>query len=839
MTIFSQPPTRPSSEQPLSDRGDHPDGIIAIEGKLGLETVTIDVEGMMCAGCVSAVSRTLKKQSGVYDAVVNLITEVATVTAEPSVSGEHLAQVLTQAGFPSTNRSILQGKRRTEQLAELNHRRAAQASTQKRKLAIALFLVVLSSAGHIGHTIGHPLPGLGNDEFHAVLAGLALFGPGREILVEGLKGLARNSPNMNTLIALGSLLAFGSSVVALLNPAIGWECFFDEPVMLIGFILLGRALEQWARREALSSFQALLALQPKTAHLVSKTQPESSALSTIDIPVEHLREGEWVQILPGEQVPIDGVVLSGTSAVDESMLTGEALPRSKTKGNRLSAGTLNRSGVLTVEVTQVGTATNLAKIIQFVEDAQTRRAPVQQLADTIAGYFTYGVLALSALTFLGWYGFGQEILVRSANAIASAHSLSAHSMASHGTVSHGMMPQPSPLLLSLKLAISLMVVACPCALGLATPTALIVGSSLGAQRGLLIRGGDVLQRVGTLDTIVFDKTGTLTIGRPTVVDVVPIDVVLGEAIDRAIDREAINRLLQLAAAAETGTHHPLAIAILQAAQERAIVPLSTHNSQTIPGCGVSTQTSLGMIRLGTLNWLMSCGITVPTESIRQADDFAHFGKTVVFLALNSDYQGLLTVSDALRPEVTETLLQLQQQGFQVKLLTGDRLSTAQALAQQAGIPCENVIADVLPTQKAEAIAYLQSQGHHVAMVGDGINDAPALAQADVGIAMKGGTEVASETAGIVLMRDRISDVLLALDLSRATLSTIYINLAWAFAYNLLALPIAAGILLPTFNFVLTPGQAGILMAVSSITVVGNSILLRWRTNPEKIILKGA
>ncbi len=824
MTLFSRPPSQLSPQQQVSRKTAMPAVILATEEKLGLETVTLDVEGMMCAGCVSAVSRTLKKQSGVYDAVVNLITEVATVKAESWVDGEALAQALTHAGFPSTNRQVLQGKRRTEQLAELNDRRAAQASTQKRKLAIALFLVVLSSAGHVGHAIGHPLPGLGNDEFHAVLAGLALFGPGREILVEGLKGLARNSPNMNTLIALGSLLAFGSSLVALLNPAIGWECFFDEPVMLIGFILLGRALEQWARREALSSFQALLALQPKTAHLVRKTHTESSALIAIDIPVEHLRQGEWVQILPGEQVPIDGVVLSGTSAVDESMLTGEALPLEKSKGDPLSAGTLNRSGVLTVEVTQVGTATNLAKIIQFVEDAQTRRAPVQQLADTIAGYFTYGVLTLSALTFLGWYGFGQETLVRSAHAIASAHTLSAHSMASHGTVSHGMMPQPSPLLLSLKLAISLMVVACPCALGLATPTALIVGSSLGAQRGLLIRGGDVLQRVGNLDTIVFDKTGTLTMGHPTVVDVISVVEDEGD-------------LLQLAATAELGTHHPLALAILQAAKERSLNPLASHDSQTIPGCGVSTQTKLGTIRLGTLNWLMDCGITVPTESIQQADEFAHFGKTVVFLALSSHYRGLLTISDAIRPEVTETVLKLQQQGFQVKLLTGDRLSTAQALAQQAGIPREHVIAGVLPTQKAEAIARLQAQGRHVAMVGDGINDAPALAQADVGIAMKGGTEVASETAGIVLMRDRISDVLLALDLSRATLSTIYINLAWAFAYNLLALPIAAGILLPTFNFVLTPGQAGILMAVSSITVIGNSILLRWRTNPEKIILR--
>ncbi len=791
----------------------------------GRETITLDVEGMMCAGCVSAVSRKLKQQSGVYEVVVNLITEVATVTADPEVQGESLAQVLTKAGFPSTARAIAQGKRRTEQLADLNDRRATQASVQKQKLTIALFLVILSSAGHLGHAIGHPLPGLGNDGFHAVLAGLALVGPGLEILIDGIKGLLRNSPNMNTLIALGSLLAFGSSLVALLNPAIGWECFFDEPVMLIGFILLGRALEQWARREALSSFQALLSLQPKTARLVSQgvQDAEDPVERTIAIPVEHLRTSEWVQIWPGEQVPIDGVILRGNGAVDESMLTGEVLPVEKGIGDRLSAGTLNQSGLLTVEVTQVGTATNLAKIIQFVEEAQTRRAPVQQLADTIAGYFTYGVLTLSLLTFVGWYSFGQEVLVRSANAMAMAHSMSAHSMASHGTVAHGLLP-PSPLLLSLKLAISLMVVACPCALGLATPTALIVGSSLGAQRGLLIRGGDVLQRVGNLDTIVFDKTGTLTIGKPQVVDILPIET------------ESVDRLLQLAATAEVGTHHPLALAILQAAQDRSIVLMPSHASQTILGCGVQTETTVGKLRLGTQDWLLDCHIAIPDDAICSAHDLAHLGKTVVFLALDDRYLGLLTIRDTLRPEVPETLLQLRQRGFQVKLLTGDRLSTAQALAQQAGIPRDQVIAGVLPTQKADAIAHLQSQGHRVAMVGDGINDAPALAQADVGIALKGGTEVASETAGIVLMRDRISDVLSALDLSRATLSTIYVNLTWAFAYNLLALPIAAGILLPTFNFVLTPGQAGILMAVSSITVVGNSILLRWRTNPGKILL---
>ncbi len=786
------------------------------------KTVTLDVGGMMCAGCVSAVTRKLNQQPGVESAIVNLLTEVATVTTTETLPTEILTTALTEAGFPSTARSHLGGQGRTAQLAELTDRRTQQAKIQRQRLWVALFLVIISSAGHIGHSIGHPLPGLGNDRFHAVLAGLALLIPGREILRDGLKGLIKNAPNMNSLIALGSLLAFGTSLVALLNPAIGWECFFDEPVMLIGFILLGRSLEGWARREALSSFQSLIELQPQNARLIGKSlesELEQTQHEAIVIPIEHLRIGEWVQVLPGEQIPIDGILIQGCTTLNESMLTGEALPVEKSPGDRLSAGTLNQSSPIVLEVTQVGHNTQLAKIIQWVEGAQTHPAPIQQLADRIAGYFTYGVLTLSVLTFLGWYSFGQSVLLNSQTLIPTMDHMSMGSAMGSMASNAGMMADrlpPSPLLMSLKLAISLMVVACPCALGLATPTALIVGSSLGAQRGLLIRGGDILQQVEKLDTIVFDKTGTLTLGKPELIDCIPSP-------DQTADR-----LLQLAATLESGTQHPLATALLTAAHDRHLTILPTHTSQTIPGCGVQATIGDQHFYLGTSQWLMAQGVAIAETVIHQADQFGQSGKTVIFLAQETHLLGLLTVSDTLRPEAKATLRSLQDQGLRVMLLTGDRTAVAQGIALQLGIPSDQVIAEVLPEGKAQAIAQLQAQHHIVAMIGDGINDAPALAQANVGIALKGGTEVASETAGIVLLNDRLSDVLAALDLSRSTLKTIYLNLGWAIVYNLVAIPISAGLLLPKWNIVLTPGQAGILMAVSSITVVGNSILLRWR-----------
>lgn len=802
-----------------------------------VQTLTLDVTGMKCAGCVKAVERKLAQQAGVQSACVNLVTEVATVTCEPQTDAQELAQVLTQSGFPSQVRqsnspSVQAG------LIDLANLRQAQAARQRRDLIVAIGLLLVSTIGHVSQTIGLAIPGLGNDGFHAGLAAAALLFPGRALVWDGLKGLWHGAPTMNTLIGLGALTAFLTSLVALINPTLGWECFFDEPVMLIGFILLGRTLEQQARHRAAASFQSLLALQPRIARLVkvqwSSASPEQPdrpptpaiAPGAIEVPVEHLRVGEWVQVLPGEQVPIDGEILLGESTIDESMLTGESVPVIKRIGDTVSAGTLNQSGAIVLQVTHTGENTTLARIIQLVETAQTRKAPIQQLADTIAGYFTYGVMALAGLTFLFWYFLGlhwwPEVLNYGSQlshhhlplpgAMAPMRSLPSHSL--------------TPLLLSLKLTIAVLVIACPCALGLATPTALLVGSSLGAENGLLIRGGDVLERVRTLDTIVFDKTGTLTQGQPTVTHIT--------VAPQLAQPYTTDQLLQIAASVEQGTTHPLATAIVQAAKHQGLALLSATDFYTQAGSGVSAQVERAgqrsFVLLGHADWLDQHQVTLPLEAHTQATTVAHQGNTIVHMAIDQQWVGLLGIQDPLRPDARDTLQTLQQEGLGVMLLTGDRCETAQAVAQALGLARDQVIAEVKPEEKSHAIATLQAQGYQVGMVGDGINDAPALAQADVGIALKSGTEVASETASLVLMRDRLSDVILALHLSRQILGTIRQNLLWAFGYNAVSIPIAAGVLLPHFRILLSPGGAGFLMALSSISVVLNSLLLRWHFN---------
>ncbi|XGV94590.1 MAG: heavy metal translocating P-type ATPase [Leptolyngbya sp. BL-A-14] len=513
-----------------------------------LEIATLDVTGMKCAGCVRTVEQALKQCPGVVAATVNLATEVATVeyqagALKPSV----LADTLAETGFPSQLRVAAStfdadDPQLTERF-DLQAFRRAESQRQLWRLAIATLLLLLSAIGHLDQVSGFSLPwltqlGLTNIWFHCGLATIALFVPGRSMLVDGWRGLRRNAPNMNTLVSLGTLTAYLTSLVALLVPQLGWECFFDEPVMLVGFILLGRTLEQQAKNRAASAFQSLLALQPKVARLIkgsedktistpaavslpkhvdSTASNQQSTLLTqsfIEIPADRVRLGEWLQVLPGDKIPVDGEVVVGQSTVDESMLTGEAMPVLKQPGDPVAAGTLNQTGTIALRATRTGSETTLAQIIALVEAAQTRKAPIQKLADTVAGYFTYGVIAIASLTFLFWYFIGSHLWSDALVQTSALAMNTGHAMA-HAPLHT---PHPSSLVLSLKLAIAVLVVACPCALGLATPTAILVGSGIGAERGLLIRGGDVLQRVHQLDTIVFDKTGTLTTGKPVVTD---------------------------------------------------------------------------------------------------------------------------------------------------------------------------------------------------------------------------------------------------------------------------------------------------------------------------------
>lgn len=771
------------------------------------QQIVLAVSGMKCAGCVQAVEKRLQQQPGVATAVVNLVTEQAAIEYIPQeIEPDSLAKVLTTAGFPSHVQNREGGPETPTQVLK-----------ETQPLILATVLVVLSGVGHLGHIPGFTLPWLTSIQFHWGLATLALLGPGRPILREGWQGLWQNRPNMNTLISLGSVTAYLASVVAVVWPQLYWDCFFDAPVMIVGLILLGRALESQARGRTKASLEKLLALQPMVARWLPNPQVQPERF--VEIPARDVQIGAWLQVLPGDKFPVDGCVLEGSTLVDEAMLTGEAMPVPKIVGDDVVAGTLNQSALITIEATRTGQQTTLAQIIDLVETAQTRKAPIQQFADRVAGYFTYGVLAIATLTFLFWVGIGVHLWpeVLTQGTLPMTHSPNG--------VAAEMAPRAAGILLGLKLAIAVLVIACPCALGLATPTAILVGTSLGAERGLLIRGGDVLEQVDRLDTLVFDKTGTLTTGHPQVTD-----YWVSESSPLPVGEDLSSQtVLQLAASLEKGSRHPLATAIVEQADAQDLAYLSATALETVPGCGVTGQIDGALARLGSAQWLQDCGILIPQQNQHQGHQLAQAGKTLIHLAVDHTYVGGLAVQDTLRSEAGQTLKELQRLGLRIQMLTGDQAATAHIVAQELDLEPTAVQAGVTPGGKAAFIAELQAQGHQVGMIGDGINDAPALAQANVGISLSGGTDVAIETAQIILMSGdanplyRLVDVL---RLSRATFRKIQQNLFWALIYNLIGLPVAAGILLPKFGILLSPASSAALMAFSSVSVVTNSLRLR-------------
>ncbi|NJK55555.1 MAG: copper-translocating P-type ATPase [Pleurocapsa sp. SU_5_0] len=776
------------------------------------KTVALDVGGMKCAGCVKAVERQLEQNSAVVSACVNLITEVAVVKYQAAnITPETLAEKLTKTGFPS---KLRESDRSIYQIAQSNQAKRQQQEQQwTQELITATVLLVFSSIGHLHH-LGLPVIALlSNIWIHFGLATLALLIPGRSLIVDGWRSLAQGMPNMNTLVGLGTVSAYLASCFALFLPSLGWECFFDEPVMLLGFILLGRTLEGKARNRASTALEKLVMLQPPIARLIGKKENSE----TIEIPVEQVKPGEWLRVLPGEKIPVDGIVITGETTVDEAMLTGESVAVVKTSLDLVRAGTINQSGVITVEITGIGQDTTLAKIINLVEAAQTRKAPVQQLADTIAGYFAYGVMAIATITFLFWYFLGTNLW-------DSVLTSDLHSLNMPMTGMAEISLTTSPLLLSLKLAIAVLVIACPCALGLATPTAILVGTSIGAESGILIKGGDVLERVQQLNTLVFDKTGTLTIGQPQVTECRPLSELTAQ------------QLLQIAASIESGSNHPLAKAIITAAQQQDLTLLDTSDFATVIGQGMSAMVAGQQAYLGNREWLLNNGIKIDQQQESQAQSLAKSGKTVIYLAYQGILQGLIALEDSLRPDAAATVKQLQSLNLDTVLLTGDRPEVAQAIAQKLKI--SQVFSEVKPAEKAQIIQSFQQDNQTVAMIGDGINDAPALAQADVGISLQGGTDVAIATADIVLMQNQLQDVIKSLELSRATVNKIKQNLAWALAYNVLAIPLAAGVLLPQYGVLLSPVGAAVAMASSSLIVVTNSLLLNKaggrRNNHENI-----
>ncbi|ONK75069.1 uncharacterized protein A4U43_C03F12990 [Asparagus officinalis] len=686
----------------------------------------------------------------------------------------------------------------------MKERKEELLNRSRNRVAFAWTLVALccgSHASHLLHSVGiHVAHGpfwdiLHNSYLRCGIAVVSLLGPGRDLLVDGLSAFTKGSPNMNSLVGFGSIAAFLISAVSLLNAGLEWEAsFFDEPVMLLGFVLLGRSLEESARLKASSDMNELLSLVSSKSRLIITSSEDAPATDSVlmadsisvEVPIDDVRVGDSVLVFPGETIPVDGKVIAGRSVVDESMLTGESLPVFKERGLHVSAGTIN-----------------------WVEDAQSHAAPIQRLADSIAGPFVYSVMTVSAVTFAFWYYVGTNIFPDVLlNDIAG--------------------PDGNSLVLSLKLSVDVLVVSCPCALGLATPTAILVGTSLGAKQGLLVRGGDVLERLAGIDTVALDKTGTLTEGKPTVTAMASF----------TYDE---NEILRLAASVEKTASHPIAKAILSRAELMDLKLPSTRGQLTEPGFGALAEVDGSLVAVGTMDWVYERfqRKTTQSELVDLENHIAHLSSEMMFPSNQSlsvvyvgregeGIIGAIAISDVLRPDAKSTVYRLQEKGIKTILLSGDRKEAVANVGKIVGIEDESIKASLTPQQKSSIISSLQAEGHHVAMIGDGINDAPSLALADVGVALQieAKENAASDAASVLLLGNRLSQIVDALTLAQVTMSKVRQNLAWAVAYNIVAIPIAAGVLLPHFDFAMTPSLSGGLMAMSSIFVVTNSLLLK-------------
>ncbi|CAN0918413.1 Copper-transporting ATPase PAA2, chloroplastic [Linum grandiflorum] len=844
----------------LQTKPDLQDSSIEAPQRLKDSPLLLDVSGMMCGSCVSRVKSVISSDGRVESVVVNMLTETAAVKLRPEAVeietpvnvADSLAQRLTDCGFESKRRISGMGVAgNVKKWKEMVEKKEEMLINSRNRVVFAWTLVALccgSHGSHILHSFGiHLAHGSFFDVLHNsyVKGGLAtgaLLGPGRDLLFDGLLAFKKGSPNMNSLVGFGSIAAFLISAVSLLNPGLQWDAsFFDEPflmdgslfsmqVMLLGFVLLGRSLEERARIRASSDMNELLSLVSTQSRLVVTSSDNNSPADTVlvsdaicaEVPTDDVRVGDTILVLPGETIPVDltskftgqGKVVAGRSVVDESMLTGESLPVFKEKGLKVSAGTVNWDGPLRIEASSTGSNSTISRIVSMVEDAQGREAPVQRLADAIAGPFVYSIMTISAATFAFWYYIGShmfpDVLL---NDIAG--------------------PDGNPLLLSLKLAVDVLVVSCPCALGLATPTAILVGTSLGAKQGLVIRGGDVLERLASINYIALDKTGTLTKGKPSVSGVA------------SLTHE--EDILQIAAAVEKTAQHPIARAIINKAESLNLNIPETRGQITEPGFGTLAEVEGRLVAVGSLDWVNNrfhqrtelSDIENLEAAIRDQSSKemlkSNYSKTVVYVGREGEgIIGAIALSDCLRNDAESTVSRLHQKGITAVLLSGDREEAVATIAKNVGIESEFINASLSPQQKSEVISTLQSAGHIVAMVGDGINDAPSLALADVGIALQTETQetAASEAASIILLGNKLSQVVDALDLARATMSKVHQNLSWAVAYNIVAVPIAAGVLLPQYDFVMTPSLSGGLMALSSILVVSNSLLLQLHRAPN-------
>ena len=768
-----------------------------------------DVGGMTCAACQAHVDRAVSKLDGVQSVAVNLLAGSMMVDYDPAqVTSDDICTAVDRAGYSASPISTgtdavqsgsAQARSGAAHMESPTKKLEAAASAMRTRLIVSIvFLIPLFYIG-MGHMLGWPLPGVFTDHTHSMtlaLTELVLLIPivyvNDAYFINGFKSLAHGAPTMDALIAVGATASIAWSLYAMFIMAdqlaagqvheammTGMDnLYFESAGTILSLVTVGKYLETRSKSKTGGAIEALIDLAPKTATVVA----EDGSETTVD--VDSILPGQILRVRPGESIPVDGVVLEGSSAVDESALTGESIPVEKTAGDTVNAATVNRTGSFTFRATRVGAETSLAKIIKLVEDANATKAPIARMADKVAGVFVPVVFVISAVTFLAW-------------------------MTLTGSVNE-----------ALTSAVAVLVISCPCALGLATPVAIMVSTGKGAEMGILFKSAEALENLRSVGTVVLDKTGTVTRGKPAVTDIVVATRADGS---RAMSEKA---LLKLAAALERSSEHPLAEAIMAECEARGIVARMVEDFAAVPGRGVTAREGQNVIAAGNVRLMNELGVTVPAGLTEQ---FAAEGKTPLFFAKNGEFVGTIAVADEVKETSAGAIAALRKLGVDVRMLTGDNRVTAEAIARRVGLTSEQVIADVLPADKERHVRELQDAGGKVAMVGDGINDSPALARADVGLAIGTGADIAKEGADVVLMRSDLMDVARAIELSRATIRNIKQDLFWALFYNGIGIPLAAGVFFPLTGWQLSPMFGAAAMSLSSVCVVSNALRLRTFT----------
>jgi P-type Cu+ transporter len=797
----------------IQDRGD-----ANAVASAAVERVTISVTGMTCAACQSFLQRELGSHAGVRDATVNLMLHNATVTFDPSAtSTAELVDAIRETGYGAElslqRRSILEEQEEHDETQSREYRQlrlkaVVSLITGSIAMLLSMPLMMINSTTGMEQIkdplmswnmrVGDPLlrsvvPWMYRLDanmirwFLFVLTTFILYWAGGRFYAKAWSALLHKTADMNTLVALGTGAAYLYSASSTIAPGffiargIAPDVYFEAVTLIIGLVLIGNALENRAKGQTASALRKLVQLQPNTATVLREGIENS-------VPLDSLQNGDLVLVRPGERIPTDGEVISGRSSVDESMLTGEPLPIEKTTRDRVIGGTLNHRGSLQYRATSLGADSMLSQIVRLLREAQGARAPIQRIADRISAVFVPTVLGIAIVTFAAWRVFAPH----------------------------------SGVMQAFAAAVTVLVIACPCAMGLAVPTAVMVATGRGASDGILIKGGDALQRLEKIDTIVLDKTGTITAGRPKVTDFLSVSDGSGAA-TRQSTNAVEDHMLRVAAALERASEHPLAEAVVEYAKERGLNLPEAHEFESFPGLGVLGVVEGETVLIGNHVLMEKHGIAI--ESMSEATErMSEEGKTSIWIAINRKLAAILAVADTIKPNSVEAIRRMRGERLRVVMLTGDNEHTARAIARQVGV--DEVIAGVLPAGKVEAIKRLQREGRMVAMVGDGVNDAPALAQADVGLTMASGADIAMEAGDVTLMRSDLTGVAAAVTLSRGTMRVIRQNLFWAFVYNVVGIPIAAGVLYPLFGLMLSPVLASAAMALSSFSVVTNSLRLR-------------